>query len=110
MLTIRNLYRNISLPKGDEEVFEELVKKQGVRIERIVSNGQVTPPGKWYDQPKDEFVALLKGKASIEFQEGKMVHLTEGDYLMIPSGLKHRVAYTSKNPHCVWVAIHIDPQ
>jgi cupin 2 domain-containing protein len=108
MFTTHNLFQNIKIPNGDEEIFEDLFKKQGVRIERIVSNGQITPPGKWYNQPSDEFVVLLEGKASIEFPEGKMIHLKEGDYVLIPAGQKHRVAYTSKNPHSVWLTIHID--
>lgn len=33
-----------------EELVESLLANDQVLIERIVSTGQVTPPGEWYDQ------------------------------------------------------------
>ena len=41
-----------------------------MRIERIVSTGQSSPPGFWYDQADDEFVVLLSGSARLRFEEG----------------------------------------
>ena len=57
-----NLFGKIpeSLP---EELFETLAESPDVKIERIVSRGQITPEGEWYDQSKDEWVVLLSGKA-----------------------------------------------
>ena len=43
-------------PLPDDEVFTELISSEGVRIERIVSSGQTTPTGEWYDQDRDEWV------------------------------------------------------
>ena len=43
-----------SLP--DKELFESLVTNDNILIERIISTGQTTPPGEWYDQDKDEWV------------------------------------------------------
>ena len=37
-----------------EELFDLLVSAQGVSIQRIISSGQTTPPGKWYNQERDE--------------------------------------------------------
>jgi hypothetical protein len=43
------------------EVMKLLLKRAAVRIERIVSAGQITPEGKWYDQDADEWVLLVSG-------------------------------------------------
>ncbi len=93
-----------------DEFIEFLIDRAGVKLERIISHGQTTPPGTWYDQDTDEWVVLLKGRASLEFDNGSSVHLTEGDYLLIPAGLRHRVSYTSKHPPCVWLALHLSNQ
>ena len=36
----------------DTEVSETLIPDQGVRIERIISTGQCSPPGFWYEQER----------------------------------------------------------
>ena len=90
----------------DQEYFETLCSDQNLRVERIVSKGQVTPPDVWYDQDDNEWVMLIQGKASMEFEQGEMLHLGPGDYIFLPARLKHRVAYTSKTPPCIWLAIH----
>lgn len=77
-----------------------------VKLEHIISMGHVSPPGFWYEQETDEWVALLTGSASVEFEDGKMVHMRAGDYIMLPSGTRHRVAYTCKTTPCVWLALH----
>ena len=61
---MENLYE--ALPAGQaEEQFLELLRRPGLRIERIVSTGQVSPPGFWYDQPQGEWIVVLQGRASI---------------------------------------------
>ncbi len=106
-MIVNNIFatESLSLPE-DKEFFESLCEGNNLKIERIVSRGQVSPPGKWYEQPENEWVILLKGKATLEFEKNKMAHLSAGDYLLLPAGLRHRVAFTSKDPECVWLAIH----
>ena len=56
----------------EPELFDTLAAGAGsIRVERIVSNGQVTPEGEWYDQDLDEWVgAEERGFAvSAEAQE-----------------------------------------
>jgi cupin 2 domain-containing protein len=109
-VSVRNLFASDGLSiSRDTEYTESLIKRGHLSLERIISKGHVTPPGYWYDQDQDEWVVLLKGKASIEFENRHVIHLAEGDYLMLQAGLKHRVAYTSKNPPCIWLALHIKP-
>lgn len=92
-----------------QEVFEHLLERNNFRLERIISRGNVSDPGHWYDQKSDEWVVLLQGRASLEFEGGEIIHLTAGDYIMIPAGLRHRVSYTSFTPPCIWLALHISP-
>ena len=93
-----------SLP--NKELFESLVSADNILIERIISTGQTTPPGEWYDQDQDEWVILLQGLASLSYADGSEIKLTTGDYLFIPAHQKHRVEYTSSEPPCIWLAIH----
>lgn len=105
-MIIRNIYRSETLPRGSEELFETLCKDKNIHIEKIISNGQTTPKDKWYDSSRNEWVVLVQGKATLEMEKGKLIHLSAGDYLLIPAGQKHRVSYTSSNPHCIWLAVH----
>lgn len=88
----------------DEEVTEILLQNDTIRVERILSSGQSSPPGFWYDQEEDEYVAVLKGRAVLLINAQKIT-LEEGDSLLIPAHQKHRVELTS-NP-CVWLCIFI---
>ena len=90
----------------EEEVFEKLIPDQGVLIERIISAGQASPRGFWFNQDRDEWVVLLQGAATIEWQDGSKKDMIAGDYLFIPAKQLHRVERTSSNPPCIWLAIH----
>jgi cupin 2 domain-containing protein len=104
MLQRGNLFeRQPTLDVG--EVFEELLRRNGVRIERITSSPY--PETDLYDQPGDEWVVLLTGRARLEV-EGNSVMLDAGDYLFIPAHTPHRVLETSSNPRCTWLAVHLD--
>lgn len=99
-----------SLPDGrtQEELFEPLLSQPGVRIERIVSTGQVTPPDEWYDQDDDEWVAVLAGAARLQIEdEPTERQLAVGDWLFLPAHCRHRVTWTQEHPATVWLAIHV---
>jgi cupin 2 domain-containing protein len=98
-----------SAARTDREVVDLLLERPGARIERIVSAGQATPPGQWYDQPGDEWVALLAGRATLLLGDGARVDLAPGDWLLIPAHVRHRVEATSADPPCVWLAVHAGP-
>jgi hypothetical protein len=40
-----------------------------MKIERIISQGQASPPGFWYDQAWNEWVIVLKGSATLQFED-----------------------------------------
>ena len=90
------------------EIFETIVSGKGdFKVERIVSNGQITPDDQVYDQDKDELVFLLQGEARLLFvEEDREVKMDKGSYVFIKARCKHRVTYTSKEPPCVWIAVH----
>ena len=90
-----------------EEFVQTLYSAKQVRIERIVSKGQASPEGFWYDQEQDEFVLLVAGSAGlrIEGHEDILV-LKPGDYLNIAARLKHRVEWTEAGCDTVWLAVH----
>jgi cupin 2 domain-containing protein len=93
---------------GGAEIFTELLRRPGVRVERIVSHGQITPPDAPYDQPHDEWVLLLAGAARLWMEgEGEQA-LHPGDALMIPARCRHRVTWTRPDGPTVWLALHFE--
>ena len=64
-----NLFAGIDEEKRDEELLTTLAERPGGRIERIVSTGQASPPGFWYDQDWGEWVVLLTGAARLRFAD-----------------------------------------
>lgn len=89
-----------------EEVFELLASSSDCKIERIVSQGQSTPPGQWYDQPRAEWVMLVQGAAMLEYQDGGQCSLKPGDHTTLPAHCKHRVAWTHPTETTIWIAVH----
>ncbi len=83
-----------------------LICQKNIRIERIVSQGHITPFGVWYEQTEHEWVIVLQGHATIEYENKSMVELKVGDYLYLPAKTKHRVAFTAENQQTIWLAIH----
>jgi cupin 2 domain-containing protein len=101
---IQNLFKQ--LPESSaEEQFLTLFENAAVKIERIVSQSHSSPEGFWYDQSEGEWVMVLQGHAVLEFEGGPRVEMKPGDYLLIPSHVKHRVNQTA--PETVWLALHI---
>ena len=89
------------------EVVTELLQRPGIRIERIVSQGQATPVDSPYDQDEDEWVLVLKGQAGL-WLEGSGTHRLEaGDHLFIPAHCRHRVTWTLQDVPTIWLAIYL---
>ena len=94
------------LPQSfSEEVFQEIIRGERFRLERIISFGQATV-GQWYDQEQDEWVVLLSGAAGLRFEgeEGLRV-LHPGDFVNIPAHIRHRVEWTDEKQNTVWLAV-----
>jgi cupin 2 domain-containing protein len=106
-LQAQNLFSNIPATLQNE-LFQTLAESGGVRIERIISEGHVTPPGEWCDQEWDEWVLLVSGGSVLKI-DGTMepLELRPGDHVMIPAGCRHRVEWTDPNQKSIWLAVHI---
>lgn len=87
------------------EIFEDIIVTEKLRIERIVSKGQISPDTGWYDQSENEWVIVLSGYGVIEYINGIKFTLKQGDYLNIKAHEKHRVIQTSLDEPTVWLAI-----
>jgi cupin 2 domain-containing protein len=100
---------NLLRPLPDASVGEcvdALMTRQGLRLERIVSLGQASPPGFWYDQAEGEWVLLLAGAARLRFaDETETRVLGPGDWLDIAPHRRHRVDWTDPTTPTVWLAI-----
>ena len=102
---IRNILAD--LPDSPDEIFETLLAQPGIKIERIISSGQATPQGEWYDQEEDEWVLLVCGSAGIMIAgETSPRRLEAGDFLLLPAGCRHRVEWTDPEVKSVWLAVH----
>ena len=89
-----------------EELFTELLARPGGRIERIVSTGQCSPPGFWYDQPEGEWVVVLRGAARLRFADETADRpLGPGDWVEIAPHRRHRVEWTAPDEVTVWLAV-----
>jgi cupin 2 domain-containing protein len=89
------------------EQITELLRAPNLTIERIVSSGQASPPGFWYDQDRPEWVILLAGSAGLLLAgEAEPRNLRPGDHVHIPAHVRHRVAWTDARQPTVWLAVH----
>jgi cupin 2 domain-containing protein len=75
MVKSGNLFAKLPTSSAEEE-FTNLLTLPGARVERIVSTGQASPEGYWYD------------------------------YVEIPPHVRHRVEWTDAGAPTVWLAVH----
>jgi len=105
-MDINNIFSGIK-NQSPEEIFETIIKTNQCKIERIISSGQSTEKGKWYDQDVDEWVIVLKGSAGLLFESNNVkIIMKPGDYVNIPAHQKHRVEWTDANEETIWLAIY----
>jgi cupin 2 domain-containing protein len=91
----------------DQEELRVLLTAPGLRIERIVSTGQASPPGFWYDQDQAEFVLVVAGRAGLLIEgEATARDLGPGSYVHLPAHCRHRVEWTDAGTPTVWLAVY----
>jgi cupin 2 domain-containing protein len=106
MIAIDNLFATLSEHAQAEQI-TALLSHRNLRIERIVSRGQASPPNVWYDQDQAEWVIVLAGSAGLRFEDESSVRaLRAGDYVNIPAHVRHRVEWTDAAQPTIWLAIH----
>jgi len=100
------------LPAGPlpEELVTPILSAGGTRIERIVSTGQASPPGFWYDQEEGEWVTVLQGSARLRIEgESEARLMRAGDCMDLPPHTRHRVEWTDPATPTVWLAVFYRP-
>jgi cupin 2 domain-containing protein len=106
-MNLNNIFT--SIPENiQEEMFEDLLKTDQIRIERILSKGQSSPAEGWYDQAEHEWVMVLEGSGVLLFEDGRKITLNKGDFYHIPAHVRHRVAWTDPDRVTVWLAVFYD--
>ena len=102
---MNNLFANVPEQLSGEWT-EILAEGKSIRIERIVTIGQSSPEGFWYDQEDEEWVVVLRGAAQLLFEgDSQPILLTPGDFLNIPAHRKHRVEWVTPNETTLWLAV-----
>jgi cupin 2 domain-containing protein len=108
-MQVGDLFRDVPASLSAEQI-TALVTTPHVRIERIVSTGQASPPGFWYDQDWDEWVTVLAGSAGLLIEgEATARVLCPGDHLHIAAHARHRVEWTDAGQPTIWLAVHFSP-
>ena len=101
-----NLFAGLPSAALADEQLATILQRPGLRIERIVSTGQASPPDFWYDQAEGEWVVVLQGEARLRFaDEADARHLRAGDFIDIAPHRPHRVDWTAPDQATVWLAV-----
>ncbi|MDO9162437.1 MAG: cupin domain-containing protein [Methylococcaceae bacterium] len=107
MIKKANLFEQLPKPAAEEN-FETLLETPCLQLERIISQAHATTPGEWFDQDRPEWVVLLQGSACLQIEnELEPILLKPGDYLLLPSHLRHRVEWTDPEQPTIWLALHV---
>src|SRR4030081_802474 len=94
MAATGNLFADIPA-RLDQEEITTLMSAPDLRIERIVSRGQSSPPGFWYDQAQAEWGFGRAGAPLVTFEgDGAAIRMGPGDHVHIPAHRRHRVEWT----------------
>lgn len=105
MAIVANLFHGIEHGTIGEQV-TAVAARGTVRIERIVSHGEVSLPDQWYDQAEAEWVLVLAGSAGFLFEgEAEESILRQGDHIYIAPHRRHRVTWTDAKELTIWLAV-----
>ena len=109
MTIVTNLLADLPAASQAEQT-TALVFGDGVRLERIVSFGQASPEGFWYDQHEAEWVMVLAGRARLAIDgEPAARVMGPGDAIFLAAHCRHRVEWTDPGQPTVWLALFIEP-
>ena len=105
-IEVQSLFAAVSSDLPEEQL-STLLQTENFRLGRIVSTGQTTSEGEWYDQEENEWVLVLQGSAEIRFEEGDVTRtLSPGEYLQISAHVRHRVEWTDPDQPTIWLVLH----
>ena len=104
MIKVENIFRAIEGELGNED-FLTLLDSDNVKVQRVVSHAASSPEEFWYDQAHAEWVMIVRGEATLEFESGQRIEMKEGDYVTIPPHTRHRVDQTGQET--IWLVVHL---
>jgi mannose-6-phosphate isomerase-like protein (cupin superfamily) len=67
--------------------------------------GMVEPTGWHYHTCEMQFVYVLKGKITLEFEDGTVASFGPGDSLFIPGGVRHNEIFASEDKETLEVSV-----
>ena len=88
-------------PVVGERVEQLVALGPSTRVEQILSGELETPIE--FEQDQDEWVVVLAGRAALDV-DGEQIDLFDGEWLLLPAGVRHRLLRTS--PGTSWLAVH----
>jgi mannose-6-phosphate isomerase-like protein (cupin superfamily) len=91
-----------SAAPADGEAVEPLVRVRNLAVEQILSGRVETPVD--YRQDQDEWFVVLAGSAVLVV-EGERLELAPGDWVLLESGIPHRLEQTE--PGTSWLTVHL---
>jgi len=103
-MKLNNIFAEIP-DELDNELVQVLQQSDNIKIQRIVSKGQVSPETGWYDQQQNEWVIVIKGEAVIAFEQTE-VAMQAGSYINIPAHTKHKVSWTHPDIETIWLVVY----
>ena len=98
----RGRLRDASEAPATGELVDEVLAFRNAVVDQILS-GQLEAPAD-YLQSHDEWVVVLAGGATLEV-DGEPVELAAREWLLLPSGVPHRLLATE--PGTEWLAVHV---
>lgn len=102
-----NLFDELPATSAVDEAMTTLLATPVFRLVRIVSTGQITPNGEWYDQDEAEWVMVVTGRADLLIEGEEAARRVEaGDHVLIPPHVRHRLEWTDPDKPTVWLALH----
>ena len=67
--------------------------------------GMVEPTGWHYHTCEMQFVYVIKGRITLEFEDGTVATFGAGDSLFIPGGVRHNEVYASEDKETLEVSV-----
>ena len=67
--------------------------------------GMTQPTGWHYHDCEMQFVYVLKGRLTIEFEDGTVGTFSAGDSFFVPGGMKHNEIYVSEDKEALEVSV-----
>ena len=90
-------------------VIETLFESKNVKIDRVIAQGQITPPGESPNEPSLSII-FAQGPTGVEYEgehpgDAKKVTLRPGEYAIKSPQQKTRADYTSESEETIWLKV-----